>query len=243
MRWIVLLELSSQDVDANRSDDVLNGINTLIEKTDELILRDLRSANKGLMDIISTKAYSSGVLSDIKTFYRNNTGLTPAGKTGGRFNEEIIAYSYVGLYVIGLIEQDSAELMLRYVLHMFETGQQIVREQWFPKVYQNIFEQQCSDIKMRYEYRLGNRAKLGDYAKTAGIRVEQGLILGASLVGKAIFRMNQPAWRVKQLEQELPKTELFTSESGLKQDRERAINRRCAEIAKEILENWDDKIL
>lgn len=233
------LELSSRDVNADRSDEVLKGINILIEKTDEIILRDLRSANKGLMDIIATKAYSSAILTDIKTFYRKNTGLTPAGHTGGRLNTEIITYSYMGLYVIGLIEHENEQIMLRYVFRMFETGQQIVRDQWFPNVYRDIFKPHCRDVEVKYEHRLRNRAGARDYAKASGIRATQGVILLASLLGNAIARNNQPAWRVRELENEIPKKEFFTTEHGLRLEQEREINRRCAEIAKTILENWD----
>ncbi|MCD7789594.1 MAG: hypothetical protein LUH55_03385 [Bacteroides thetaiotaomicron] len=116
-----------QDVNKSDSDELLSKVNILIEKVDNLTLRDLRTANCILTDILAARVYDNSILNNAQECYLRNIGLPYDGETGGMKNTKIVANSYLGLYIIGLIKEED-ELLLRYMLNMFETGERIVRK-------------------------------------------------------------------------------------------------------------------
>jgi len=224
------------DTAQSDSKEILDKINLTLEKIDELIIREMRAANTGLIDILSSGVYDTPLLSKIESCYIANTGLSPVGSTGGKRNTQIIANAYMGLYIIGSLRGDDKTLLVRYILHMFETRERVVRTDWFPELYQAVFLPKCSDIIRRYHSRLSNQAQPGDYITGAGIRVAEGMTLLVTFFRTVIFKSPlAPKYILQDLESHMPRVEYFTTKSGLKNDMEQQIDQRCAELAERIL--------
>lgn len=228
-----------QDVDKDNGDEILRGVNKLLEKVDQLVLREMVAANKGLEDIIAAKAFDSHMLAKVQNCYIKNTGLSPSGSTGGLRNTEIIAYSYLGLYIIGLIKNENENLLMRYVLHMFETGERKVRTQWFKNVYDEIFAPDCGDILSSYEYQAKRIAKPRDYMKATGILAAQGIVTIVFLAGETILRYPvNTKTAIQNLERQLPDACYFETKASLWEAAQKQIDHHCAKMASDALKKW-----
>ena len=112
-------------------------LTSIESKLDDLILRDLRAAILALDDFTSLKTLDAHKLRTAEDLFRKNTGLSISASTGGIQNSRIVAMSYLGLIHVELLESCNAELIARYILHMFATGDDLATV-CFPKIQEDL---------------------------------------------------------------------------------------------------------
>lgn len=139
---------------SRKVDEISTKADIIAQKTDALIIRDLLSANLALDDIKAVGVWDSAELLQLKNMYRVNTGLPIDGKTCGISNSQIHVMSYLGLFQIGLLENVNEKLLVRYILHMFETGESIVMTDLFPQFAEMVFGTYYRQTEEEYSHRI-----------------------------------------------------------------------------------------
>lgn len=135
---------------SGKLNEIDSKVDLIAMKTDSLIIRDLLAANLALDDIKATGVWDAAELMQLKSMYRVNTALPIEGATCGIRNSQIRVMSYLGLFQIGILENADEKRLVRYVLHMFETGEKIVWEELFPQFYEAVFLVKLEEREKRW---------------------------------------------------------------------------------------------
>ncbi len=131
-------------------------ISNIDKKIDSLIIRELVAANTMLDDIKATGDFNEKDLSYLKGLYHKNTGLPTDGITAGIENSKIVLMSYLGIMQIAVLQGESEQRILRYILHIFELGEKAAALELFPDFYQDVFAHYCRKIDIDYQKRIAN---------------------------------------------------------------------------------------
>ncbi len=101
--------------------DTVNKKLILMFQTEEnLIIRDLLSANKALSDYLNSNTLNAENAMILRTKYSQNIGLPLNGKSGSYDNSTLVAYSYAGLIIIAKEMKESSRLLERYLHRIYE---------------------------------------------------------------------------------------------------------------------------
>lgn len=125
---------------------IFDKIDLLEKKVDTILIRDLLAANAALDDIKAAGHGSKEMIAQIYKLYMSNTGLPLDQKTYGIENSKIVLASYFGLLQIGILQGEDENLLCRYVLHMFATGEEIVYKELLHSFYQSNYADACAGL-------------------------------------------------------------------------------------------------
>lgn len=125
---------------------IFDKIDLLEKKVDTILIRDLLAANAALDDIKAAGHGSKEMIAQIYKLYMSNTGLPLDQKTYGIENSKIVLASYFGLLQIGILQGEDENLLCRYVLHMFATGEEIVYKELLYNFYQSNYADACAGL-------------------------------------------------------------------------------------------------
>ena len=178
---------------------IFDKIDLLEKKVDTILIRDLLAANAALDDIKAVGHGSKDMIAQIHKLYMSNTGLPLDQKTYGIENSKIVLASYLGLLQIGILQGEDENLLCRYVLHMFATGEEIVYKELLRSFYQSNYADACAGLVAEQRQRECNwkneKALVGKYKRriaagnllmpTSPLRLVSPLINGAVAISRA----------------------------------------------------------
>ena len=148
---------------------IFDKIDLLEKKVDTILIRDLLAANAALDDIKAVGHGSKDMIAQIYKLYMSNTGLPLDQKTYGIANSKIVLASYFGLLQIGILQGEDENLLCRYVLHMFATGEEIVYKELLHSFYQSNYADTCAGLVAEQRQRECNwkneKALVGKYKR------------------------------------------------------------------------------
>ena len=152
---------------------IFDKIDLLEKKVDTILIRDLLAANAALDDIKAVGHGSKDMIAQIYKLYMSNTGLPLDQKTYGIANSKIVLASYFGLLQIGILQGEDENLLCRYVLHMFATGEEMVYKELCHSFYQSNYGNSCLHLVTEAEQRKKNwkneTALVGKYRRKAAV--------------------------------------------------------------------------
>ncbi|MBW4479966.1 MAG: hypothetical protein KME54_24785 [Tolypothrix brevis GSE-NOS-MK-07-07A] len=160
-------------------------IKNILEKVDQILLRDISSAFDALNDatLTNNEAAKERRLNYAEEQLLRCTGLNANSKNNiGKYSPAYwVGLSHFGLFTVSKLRGDEI-LAVRHVLKTYVADPETARKNHFPEVYNKVFLPKCGDIKKWYDEKLAEIDKdnygwrvLGDRALIAG----KGLGLGA----------------------------------------------------------------
>lgn len=160
-------------------------IKNILEKVDQILLRDISSAFDALSDatLTNNEAAKKRRLNYAEEQLLRCTGLNANSKNNiGKYSPAYwVGLSHFGLFTVSKLRGDEI-LAVRHVLKTYVADPETARKNHFPEVYKKVFLPKCGDVKKWYDENLAEIDKdnfgwrvLGDRALIAG----KGLGLGA----------------------------------------------------------------
>lgn len=142
---------------------VLSDISDKIgDRIDETILIKFRSANIALTNLVlSGECYrEKSVLDKPEALFLELLGLNVQENTGSFSNQELLALTYYGLFLIESIRNNNEKLVKLYILRAFETEYPLVYKEIFADFFERVFRPQLDDLYRSYDKRLGRISDL-----------------------------------------------------------------------------------
>jgi hypothetical protein len=157
-------------------------LDELLQKVDQVFLRDIKSGFEALGDGLESKNAETRRLrlEFAEKVLLNNTTLQP-GFTGGSSNEYLMAQCHYGLSIIASQRADD-DLAARHVLRAFAVDPYSARTEFFPKVFTEVFDPKCADI---YEWNKAELDRLDREPFRKEIMLEKAGYSGAMALGVA----------------------------------------------------------
>lgn len=115
-------------------------LDMILKSTGNIVLGKLKSANLSLEDFSNSNGFTDSNIQILKELYISNIGLPLDENTGAYSNNEIVAYSYLGLILLENCTEQNQTLIFRYIMRMFYADS-IIAEQYFPEVYNSFFRE------------------------------------------------------------------------------------------------------
>ena len=144
---IAKISLECLDVMVKRIADTQSKLTLLLQKTDQIILRDIAAAFEALKDANATRVRSTRnrLLTLAETNFYNNTKLDKTLKTGDHPNTYWMAQAHYGLAVLYALRSDG-KMASRHTLQSFVADARQARLELAPELYESMFVPQCRDV-------------------------------------------------------------------------------------------------
>lgn len=154
----VIRETSQSVKECVKSIQVVNDkLDMMLKSTGDIVLGKLKSANLSLEDFSNSDGFTDSNIQILKELYISNIGLPLDENTGVYSNNEIVAYSYLGLILLENNTEQNHILIFRYIIRMFY-AESIIAKRYFPEVYNSFFEEYVLMYEgMEYEFLCKNK--------------------------------------------------------------------------------------
>lgn len=171
---------------------IFEKIELLEKKVDTVLIRDLLAANAALDDIKAVGHASPEAIEHVRKLYVGNTGLPQDQMTYGIKNSQIVVASYLGLLQVGILQGEDEEMLCRYMLHMFATGEVVVFKELLNSFYQANYSRFCAhyeeEANRRKENWKSEKLLIGRYKLLAAATdVASGFIDPAPMPGTRLL--------------------------------------------------------
>jgi hypothetical protein len=170
------------DVMAKRIADRQSKLTLLLQKTDQMILREIAAAFEALNDAKNAtriRSTRNRLLTLAENNFRNNTNLDKTLKTGDHPNTYWMAQAHYGLAVVCALRSEEKMASDR-ILRSFIADARQARLELAPELYESMFVSQCRDIFAWHKSK-ADRIAHNDFASK--IRTHQILAGGWAVVG------------------------------------------------------------
>ena len=244
----LILDAVKLSLDAYKKDEIVNTLNKIESKLDQMISREIKSSYDAISDALVTnnEITKSKRLDFAEDNLLKNTNLDPALKTGNIENIHLIALAHYGLAFVCTLRGDSA-IAARHLLHIYEIAPSIARKELVPLIYENVLKDECSSIFGWYKERereIGSdKFKLRTSIKKVGA-VSIGVVgtaLGVVpfLVGKTSIVYSSIEKAKTVWSDATPEEYRKSAQEDLRDELDKKLDNRCQEVAKELLNSTE----
>jgi hypothetical protein len=244
------VSLECLEVMIKRIADRESKLKLLLQKADQMILREIASAFDDLNDAKNgtrVRSTRNRILKMAETKFRNNTNLNRKDNTGGQPNTYWMAQAHYGLAAIYAFRSEE-KMASRHILRSFVADARQARLELAPELYERMFVPQCGDVSAWYKSEADSIAHKDFAAKILRKQIAAGgvAVLGVGAgIGLTWASLN-PVLGVQAVANSFDKAddvwheatvEYYRAEAlkALDVERESRIDAKCAELASRAL--------
>jgi hypothetical protein len=184
----LILKAGKLSLDAIKKEAMVKQLNILIQKSDQLISREIKAAYEALDDALITSNIKTREirLNFCEENLLKNTNLDPGLTTGGFSNKYWMALAHNGLAFVCTLREDS-NLAAKHLIKIYECDPRLARQKLLPELYVQLFQPQCKNVFDWHEKELksineSNFVPMNALVKTGAVAIAIGsIVAGFSL--------------------------------------------------------------